>query len=266
MTPAFSAILPHVPVFALVMARLTGLFLLAPVLSSAVIPRQVRVLLALTMALSVYPSVSHAAAMDLRLDLFELLPVMAAELLIGAVIGLLALLPLAAIQFGGLIMGQQMGLGLAQVLNPAVDIESDNIGQILFMGALVVFLQAGGVDLLFGALVTTFDRLPPGGASLDLAPLNLVTGLIASSYSIALRVALPVVALMLLESAASSLLMKTVPSINIMSVGFPVRILIGLIMLVAGLASIGHVAYDDLSDAFGIISQWTSGLSNQGGN
>lgn len=262
---AFSAILPHVPVFALVLARLTGLFLLAPVLSSAMIPRQARILLALTMALCIYPAVNHAAALNLRLDLFELLPLMAAELLVGAVIGLIALMPLAALQFGGLIMGQQMGLGLGQVLNPAVEIESDNLGQILFMGALVVFLQAGGIDILFGALVTTFNRLPPGGVSLDIAPLNLLTGILASSYVIAVRIALPVIALMLLESASSALIMKTVPSINIMSVGFPVRILIGLLMLVAGLAAIGHVAYDDLSDAFQTLTHWAAGLTNAGG-
>jgi flagellar biosynthetic protein FliR len=265
MSTAFSLILPHVPVFALVMARLTGLFLLAPVLSSTLVPRQVRVMLTLTMALCVYPAVNHAAAMELTLDLFELLPAMAGEVLIGMVIGLLALLPLAAVQFGGLIMGQQMGLGLAQVLNPAVDIESDNIGQILFMGALVVFLQAGGLDILFSSLITTFDRLPPGGASLSIAPLELVTGILSSSYTIAVRIALPVVALMLLESAASALIMKTVPSINIMSIGFPIRVFIGLIMLTAGLAAIGHVLLGDLSDTFDIIARWASSLGSVGG-
>jgi len=265
MTPAFVAILPHVPVFALVLARLTGLFLLAPVLSSAIVPRQARIMLALTMALCIYPSVTHAASLNLELDLYELLPVMASELLIGAVIGLLALLPLAAVQFGGLVMGQQMGLGIAQVLNPAVEMESDNIGQILFMGALAVFLQAGGIDILFGALITTFDRLPPGGVSLEIAPLKLITGVLASSYEIAIRIALPVVALMLLESAATALIMKTVPSINIMSIGFPIRIFLGIFILIAGLVAIGSVALDDLGNTFDIITQWASGLTNEGG-
>lgn len=265
MTAAFSVILPHVPVFALVLSRLIGLFLIAPVLSSAMIPRQVRIMLALTLALCIYPSVTHAASLNLRLDLFDLLPLMAAELLIGFVIGLLALLPLAAIQFGGLIMGQQMGLGIAQVLNPAVDIESDNIGQLLFMGALAVFLQAGGIDMLFGALITTFHRLPPGGVSLDIAPLELLTAVLSSSYTIAMRIALPVVALMLLESAASALVMKTVPSINIMSIGFPIRVFVGMLMLIAGLVAIGNLALDDLSNTFDLITQWAAGLTNEGG-
>jgi flagellar biosynthetic protein FliR len=257
---SFESILPHAPVFALVMARLTGMFLLAPIFSSVLIPRQARVMLVLSLAMCIYPALDHSRSLGLRLDVFELLPVMAGELLVGAVIGLLTLLPMMAVQLSGLIMGQQMGLGLAQVVNPATDIEGDNIGQMLFLGTMALFLQIDGLELLFGALVETFHRVPPGGMSMSLAPVDLIGGVLSSAYVVATRVALPVLAILTLESASMALLMKTVPSINIMTVGFPIRVLLGLIVLVAGLATIGRVMEDDLMNAMDTLLQWARSL------
>lgn len=255
--PVFDSILPHAPVFALVLARLSGLFLLAPLLSSVMLPRRVAALLILVMALAVYPTIDHARVLHLRLDVLDLLPVIAAELLVGAGIGLLALLPLACVQLGGLLMGQQMGLGIAGVLNPAVDIESDNVGQILFYLALAAFIGMGGIEAMFACLMHTFAGMPPGGMLLTQAPLEPVLVLLASGFELALRIALPVLAIIMLESVAVGFLTRTVPSLNIMSFGFPVRILIGLLVLIAGLPLISEIVQTDLDGMFESMRDWT---------
>jgi len=257
---AYETIMVHLPLFAVVLARLVGLFLFAPVLSSALLPARYRALLVFMLALGVYPTLQLPPEVALELDLVKLAPVLAAEVLIGLVIGIFALMPLIAVQVAGVATGQQMGLGLGQVVNPAADIEADQLGQILFMAALALFIQLGGIDLMFGAVVETFRHVPPGGWGLDRTPLDLLTGLLSSAFVLAVRIALPVLVVLLLESLSLGFLMKTVPSINIMSIGFPIRLLMGLFVLLAALGFAFQIIEESLHDSADVITRWTGSI------
>ena len=107
----------------------------ANVLSSSILPLRLRVLLSLALSLALYPTLGRINHAPISLDLFSLAPAVFCETLIGAAMGLMASLPLYAVQLGGLVMGQQAGMSLGQVYNPALDVETDTIGQ---------FLQYGG--------------------------------------------------------------------------------------------------------------------------
>ncbi len=259
--PAYETIMVHLPLFAVVLARLVGLFLFAPVLSSALLPGRYRALLVFMLALGVYPTLNLSPVVALELSLVSLAPILAAEVLIGVVIGIFALMPLVAVQIAGVATGQQMGLGLGQVVNPAADIEADQLGQILFMAALAMFIYLGGLDLMFGTVIETFKHVPPGGWGLDRTPLDLLTGLLSSAFVMAVRIALPVLVMLLLESLSLGFLMKTVPSINIMTVGFPIRLLLGLFVLLASLGFAFQIVEEDLHHSADVITRWTGSIS-----
>ncbi|MBL0927097.1 MAG: flagellar biosynthetic protein FliR [Phycisphaerales bacterium] len=250
------AVLPHVPVFCVVLARMTGLFVFAPLLSSAAVPRRIKALLAVALALAVYPTIDHAAAAALPLDLYVLGPLMASELLIGVTIGLVAALPMMSVQLGGLIMGQQMGIGLAGIYNPVMEIDGEQIGQLLFYVMLLSFLAVGGLELMYGAVVHTFAAVPPGGFSVTRAPLDLLVGVIASGFVLALRMAMPLLAIIFLENIAIGFLGRTLPQLNIMSMGFPLRILIGMFVVTASVTAFGHAMGGELERAIGVIERW----------
>ena len=258
--PTPESILPHLFGLALVISRLTGLFIFAPLLSSVMVPRQMKVMIAFGTALAIYPALDHATMIPARLDLITLAPLMASELLIGLSIGILAAIPLMTAQLAGLIMGQQMGLGLAAVYNPTIDFEGDNLGQILFFVALASYLVAGGLDMVFGTLLATFSRVPIGGVALSDAPLELLVGVVHSGFDAALRISMPVVLILTLETIASGLIMKSVPALNIMSVGFPLRVLLGLLMVVASLAITFEVLMGTIEDDIMLIGAWVEGL------
>lgn len=262
------SILPHAAPWLLVLTRLGGLFIFAPILSSPVFPRQIRVFMLLALTAVVYPATADNIPTDLRLDLITLAPLLLQETMIGASIGLVASMPLFALQLAGLIMGQQMGLGIAQVLNPESDIQGDNIGQILFLMALMAFAMVGGIDLLFGAVVHTLHTVPIGGMALEKTPVELVAGLLGSGFNLAFRVALPVVAIIFIENIAMGFLMKTVPSLNIMNFGFPLRIIIGLIVLVGSIEMIRHATEIDLDNSLVTLRDWVGSLhlSTEGGD
>ncbi|MGP1346411.1 MAG: flagellar biosynthetic protein FliR [Phycisphaerales bacterium] len=257
---ALEPLLPHIPAFVVVLSRIAGLFLFAPLLSSSAIPLQIKILLVLAFAVSVYPTVGFAGMAYVRLDLYSLAPLMASEMLIGAVIGLLAALPLHAVQLGGLLVGQQIGLGMAQVVNPAMDIEGDNLGQMLFLMTLALFMGMGGIEVLFGGVVHTFAAVGPGGLALSEAPLHLVLGLLASGFDLALRLAMPVLAIIFAENAVMGFVMKTMPTLNIMSFGFPIRIILGLFVLVVALGVMyGHM-FEEVDFSLATIERWVAAL------
>ncbi|MEO1130909.1 MAG: flagellar biosynthetic protein FliR, partial [Planctomycetota bacterium] len=128
MSVAYEQLLPHIAPFIIVLSRLGGLMLFAPLLSSPTLPRQVKIFLLLSLTVVVYPTIDFEAHAHVNLDLFELAPIMMTEMIIGAALGIFASIPFVGVQLGGLIMGQQMGLGIAQIVNPGADIEGDSLG------------------------------------------------------------------------------------------------------------------------------------------
>ncbi len=257
----YESILPHLPGFLLVLTRFTGLFLFTPLLTPTLIPRQVLVLFAAAMALAVYPTIDHSASLPERLDLFSLAPMMASEILIGAAIGLIASIPLITAQLAGLIMGQQMGLGLATVFNPAVNIEGDNLGQLLFTIAVAAFLVSGGLESLFSTLVSTFASVPLGGFPLSSAPLPLLVDVLASGFEVALRVAMPILVILFMENIATGFIMKTIPALNIMAFGFPIKILAGLAVIIGALTIMAETFVAAMSLDLESIQEWAWSLA-----
>jgi flagellar biosynthetic protein FliR len=253
-------ILPHLPAFVVVLARVAGILMMTPLLSAGSVPVQVKAVFAGVWTLALYPFLDVSRLTGATWELWDLLPLVVGEIFVGATIGLLAGIPLLSVQLAGLLMGQQMGLGLAQQIDPTSDIEGDNLGQMLFILAVTTFVVLGGLDSVFVALLNSFASVPPGAAGLGAPPIELLTALVASGFEMALRVALPVLTIILLESIAVGFLMKTVPSINIMSFGFPLRILIGVSVLIAALTPIAWVIGAEMEFALQTAHGWVESL------
>ncbi len=257
--PLLDAILPHVTPFALVLARISGIYLFAPALGSPIIPARVKGLIVVAMTMVIYPTVASTPIVG-PIDLITLGPMILGETVIGLAIGLVIAIPVMSVQMGGLIIGQQMGLGLGTVYNPAIDSEGDILGQILFYLALAVFLGAGGLELMHTALVLTFDHVPMGGFSTGRAPIDLLTGVVASGYGLAIRVAAPVLAIIMLETISTGVLMKTVPQLNVLTFGFPIKIIAGMVALIVALPFIQEAVSEEMFSVLNHVFLWVNGL------
>ena len=192
----------------------------------------------------------------MNLSIWMLGPIIAGEALVGLVIGFIASLPLVGVQTGGLVMGQQMGLGFARFYNPAVDDEADVIGQVLFFLGLAGFLVIGGHEAMLLSVLHSFEHIPPGGVSINGSLLGLITGLLLSAFELAMRVAAPLLALIFLETLAMGFVSKTVPQLNILSLGFPLRILAGIGIVAVGLYVINDVMMVAIDDAMHAMFNW----------
>ncbi len=204
----------------------------------------------LALGLSVYPSVAASAALPASASLAMAVPLVALEFGVGVFIGFMASMPLLAAQFGGLTMGQQIGLGFARFYNPAIGDESDALEQLLFFLALATFIALGGIESMFSSVVASFVSLPGGAVpamiagTADISAIGVFTGALSGAFEIGLRVAAPLLAIVCLETVVMGYLSRSVPQLNVLSVGFPVRIVVGLGVIIASLAAIDGVLRD----------------------
>jgi len=235
LSDGLALIYAHVPAFLLVLFRLGGIFIFGPIFGSQVIPIRVKVLIALVLAVCIYPIVPPQVPVELSLPTLGV--AVGTEMLIGLIIGYGASLPLIALQIGGQMMGHQLGLGLAQVFSPDFNEQTEVMSQFLYLMALTAFLVLGGHHAMISALVTSFHAIPLGGYLPDEALLQLISGLLQSMFELGLRVAAPLLCLVFLETVAMGFVARTVPQMNILSLGFPVRIIVGFFVLVATIAA-----------------------------
>ncbi len=251
----FGPLLDHVPAWLMVMFRLSGIFILAPIFGSTTIPRTVKIMLVLTLTFCVYPMLLNpgrdSAAMlapliDRDINLWALLPIVFLELIVGLIIGYCASLPMIGMQLGGDVIDKQIGLGFADLVNPESGESSGVIANTLFMLALAIFAILGGHRVLLMVLVGSFDSVPIGGFANFAGLIELIKGMLTVIFQMAFRIAAPLLCLIFLQTVALGFIARTVPQLNIMSVGFTIRILNGTTLLIAFIAIGAWVYVDEL--------------------
>ena len=236
-----------------VIARVGGLVATAPVFSSPALPKIIRVAIALALGFAVWviiPPITLIAQGGIGLLLL-----LGVEFALGATIGFLMSIPLVACQMGGTLMGQQMSLALPSMLDPASGSQTDILGQGFMMLAVVSFVVVGGVEQTFSAIVASFSHLP-ASVLLEQGVVQSLGAVLDTAFEFALRVALPILAVLLLQTASLAVVARSMPQLNIFSIGLPLRILVGLLVLVGGLAFIGQTIEMYLPIGIESVSSW----------
>ena len=211
----------------LLSTRLTGLFTVAPVFSSKVVPMRVRAALLLIFSFLLLPG-----AMSVPGETLQVVPgTLVTEALMGMILGLGAALFVAAAESTGDMLAVQMGLSGANVLDPSSGTQMPVLGQLLGLFVVAMILATGGHLVLLRTLDLSFHAFPLG------APLNFGDGvpqvlmMLGSQLLLGLRFAAPVVAAMMIGNAALGVMAKTVPQLNVLMMAFPLQIAIGLFTL-----------------------------------
>jgi flagellar biosynthetic protein FliR len=250
-------ILLALPVFALVLFRITGLMLTAPIYGSRVIPVQVRVAVAFVVATVVFPVVAGQAPRDLSLSTALVGGV--GEMMIGATIGLGLTLLLMGAEVGGLIVGRQAGVALANVYDPVQNQDVSVVGQVYSVTLILLFLLIGGHRATMAALLDTYRVVPVLSFEADETVLVLMVEMLAAAFMLGIRLAGPVLIALFMLGVALAFLSRTMPQLNILTVGFPLRLLIGLAVAAVALAACEGILVDAIWDGV-ILVRTTFGL------
>jgi len=243
---------PLVVPFLLVLFRVMGLFVFVPVFSNLAIPGNVKVPLALAISVCIWNVVPKAAPEP---GVVTLALAIAGEMSVGLVIGMLVTLVFTGLQLGSHLLSQQMGLSLGAVYDPMFDQQSTVIEQIAFWLGLTVFFAVGGHRQLIAALVQSYQTVPMGHAMDPRVMLELDLGSVRATFHIAVRVGAPGLVAFFVATLATGFIAKSMPQINIMSVGLGMNLLVGMGMILLGLVSWALVAGHAWQGMFAVLGR-----------
>ena len=222
----------RVIVLVLALARVGGLFIMAPIFAASAAPLRVRVSIVFFVTLAMLPLVGGLPpALAASPGLAIVLGMMAFETLVGFALGLVAQLTFGAVQMAGQLAGIQMGIGLSNLIDPQTQEHITSLAQWQNLLALLVFLSVDGHHVLIRAVADSFRVLPLGGGLPSAAGFGIVLDLAGGLFVVALKIASPVMVLLLLVNAAMGVLAKLIPQLNVFIVGFPLNVAAGLFVL-----------------------------------
>ena len=223
--------LAQLQIFFMIFVRMAALLSSIPVLANKNAPAVFKVGLALSVSLILFPLLNlnrmpqfnNAVAFGLGI---------AAEVVLGFAIGLAVKAIFAGIQLAGKLAGYQMGLAIANVLDPASSIQVPLISQVYNTVAMLIFVAINAHHWLLQALIESFKLVPPLGFQMKPSFVDYMVTLTANIFVIAIKVGAPVIVVLLITSVALGLIARTVPQMNIFIVAIPLKIVVGLMFLV----------------------------------
>ncbi|MFN0150868.1 MAG: flagellar biosynthetic protein FliR [bacterium] len=239
----------RIEAFLLVFVRLSAFLMAAPVFSNRTIPIRIRVLSGLVFAFTFLPLVPPLAAAD-TLTPLGLAIMIANEALLGVILGFVASALLFAVQIGGELLGLQIGFGVGSIIDPGTESQSVVTTEFLYLLCLLVFLTLNGHHLLFRAFAATLERAPLGEFRLTAPMIDMLARELSTIFAAAFRVGAPVMAFLFVTSVALGIISRTMPQMNVFVLGFPIKILGSLVVLLISLPGL-RIAFQEFTVRMG---------------
>jgi flagellar biosynthetic protein FliR len=221
--------------FFLALLRISSLIVVAPVLGSQSVPARVKIFLALLLTLVILPAVKSEPEIG-SLTMLSLFPLAIKEIVLGLFLGFIAKFMFEGFQFAGTLISTQMGLGMAQLVDPESGSQTSPIGNIYSLTAIMLFLLFNGHHLVLSALFKTFEMIPVSRLNvIETAAKIKMTTMFNDLFAIGIKLAAPSMVTLFLIEACMGIMARIVPQMNIFFIGLPLRLAVGLFILIGSL-------------------------------
>jgi len=217
--------------FAIVMTRISAFFLVSPLFSWETIPITIKVAAVVLMSFF-FSLINPPVVAASQASAMQALLLLGCEATYGLALGTIANVLFSAVKLSGRIIEDQMGLSMAEILDPLTEERGQPLATLIEMIFVIAFLSANGHHLLIKVIQHSYELFPAGkiptmavlaGNILDATSMILVAGL---------RLSAPILAALLVLLVALAILSRIVPEMDIFFISFPLRIGLGLLMLV----------------------------------
>ncbi|WP_420869744.1 flagellar biosynthetic protein FliR [Cohnella ginsengisoli] len=246
-------IMQVVPAYMLVLCRISSFVLVAPIFSSRSLPRTFKAGISVYISLLVFLTVGFDSPVPTDA---AYIGAVLKEILAGLVIGYTATLFFTLIQTAGTLIDTQIGLGIANILDPISGISAPLFGNLKFMLMMLVFLSTNGHHYLLGAIMNSYKWLPLDNRFFQTIYEGRLTDFLvhtfADTFMLALQISAPLVVAMFVTDVGLGLLARTAPQYNVFVIGVPIKLLIGLtliILLMPGFSTLFQIVFDRMFDA-----------------
>jgi flagellar biosynthesis protein FliR len=246
-------ILGHVASFIWPLIRISAMFVAVPLFSLRAVPARVRLIFSLVITLVVLPALPTYPMVEMLS--YQGFLVAVAQAMIGLTTGFIVQLVFSALLFAGQGVALSMGLGFASMVDPQNGQQVPVIAQFYVMASTLVFLSLDGHLLLIKMLLDSFTSLPIGIDGITKA--NIWTILMWSSRMFAggLLLTMPIIVSLLLINISLGVATRAAPQLNIFSVGFPVTLMLGMVLVWLTLPDVLEQFTSILTEAYDLASQ-----------
>ncbi len=233
--------------FFLVLARISPLFLLAPLFSSKMIPARARGVVAVGLAIGIAPIALNApGGDDIPTGVLELGGLMVKELLVGLGFAFTLAALFAAVQVAGSLLDTFIGFSFGALVDPITGTNGGVLNQLYALIGVMIFVVIGGDAWVVQGLARSYEAVPladtPAIGTLVEGAQVAYSGIFAS----AIEICAPVMLAVVLCDVAFGLVSKVVPQLNVFAVGFPAKVTVGLVLIGASMPFLGGWLADEL--------------------
>ncbi len=218
------------PLFTIVLIRTAGVLFFSPIYNQTNIPLIIKIGLSLAIAVAIFPTINNSQ-LTLPDNLINFILLIFKELAIGFLIGYVATLAFGAFVMAGELISAEMGLSMAELVDPLFGDQISPISQLLQIVALILFFAINGHHWLINALVLSYKTVPVTGFIEMGFSLNKIMHLFNGLFMAAIKIAAPVMIILALVVVVSGFIARSTPEINIFLIIFPTKIIVGLLVL-----------------------------------
>ena len=246
---AFSA--RELLVFLLILVRTAGIFTLTPIFGAQQTPGHVRLVMAVALALVFVPMARPPS--EIPVGTLALAVVVAREALVGLAIGFVVSMVFSAIEIAGHIIDVNAGFGLAAVVDPINGHHAAPVARLHTLLAGLIFFVTNSHHLLLKGLADSFSIAPVGQMGIGPAVAGGMIELFSGLFMVGVRIAVPVMAAVFLADLALAIAARVVPQMNVLIVGFPLKLGVGIVGLIVALPVIVAMSQGLFGDMYGQI-------------
>ena len=221
--------------FGLVLIRVIGIFIFIPMPVKDAGPGVARIVFAVATSIALFPCWPQIDAYGITFG--TVLLWVASEAAMGLAIGLMVAFLAEAMTLGAQLLSQQAGYSYASIVDPVTQADSNVLPAAAQIMAGLLFFTTGLHRTLVGILAATITTYPPGSFSVSQDLTKTVVGLAANAFSFGLRLALPIMGLLLLTDLALALLGRLNSQLHLSMQAFPVKMMLNLLTLMTVFAA-----------------------------
>jgi flagellar biosynthetic protein FliR len=235
----------QVAAFFLVLARLSPLFILAPLFSSKMIPGRVRAVIAVGLSIGLTPVIEHG---PIDLDVLAFGGLLVKEVVVGLSFAYALAAMFAGLQVAGSILDTLIGFSFGSLVDPVTGTQSTVLANLYSLFGVAVLIAMGGDSWIVAGFARTYEAVPmldaPAIGSLAQGAQIAFSGIFVSAFMIGA----PVIIALIITDAAFGVVSRVVPQMNIFAVGFPAKMIVGLTLLGASLPFVSNFFGGSLDD------------------
>ena len=233
-----------VTAFFLVLARVSPLFIVAPLFSSKMIPSQVKGIAAVGLSIGLAGVASHGQ--QIPTGALQIATLMVEQVLVGIILSFTVAALMAAVQTAGGLADIVSGFSFGATVDPINGNQGGTFSELYSLVGVMLFIAIGGDAWLLHGIARTFDLVPLASGPHMGSLLGAAESSVSSMFVSAVEVAAPVILALLVTDVAFGMVSKVVPQMNVFSVAFPLKVGVAIAVVAASLPFLGGWISDQM--------------------